>query len=62
MEDGRLQMVNPSEILGELRNDGRSRHHRAELEKEFDRVERKLAEVKENLETMKPGMLEQGGA
>jgi uncharacterized protein YhaN len=57
-----MQEVTPSEILGELRNDGRSRHHRAELEKEFDRLEAKLAEVKENLETMKPGMVEQGGA
>lgn len=41
--------MTPSEILGALRNDGRSRHHLGIAQAELDRLEEKLAEIKEDL-------------
>jgi hypothetical protein len=41
-----MQEVTPSEILSELRNDGRGRHHLAEAHKAVNKLEAKLAEIK----------------
>lgn len=41
-----MQEAMPSEILNQLRNDGRGRHHRAELEKAIAQAEQHLAEIK----------------
>jgi hypothetical protein len=48
-----MQGANPSEILEGLRNDGRGRHHRNELEKAIAKLERTLAELKADCEKEK---------
>jgi hypothetical protein len=57
-----MQGATPSEILEPLRNDGRSRHHRAEMEKAIAELARKLAEIKREAADTAATTEEVGGA
>jgi hypothetical protein len=53
--------MTPSEILGELRNDGRSKHHRAMIDQALRELEEKVEALKSAIIRPNPPDCEQVG-